>query len=154
MNTSSNLKKILSHNFWSFAVMKSNLLVTPWADFPDACEAFWTLARSAYLMLPAVTLGNWTALPPIFYFFRRLSRSMSKLLQIPKLHTGGLYPTVALQAESKADLLNHLLSEGQNALGTPWSLSELDKLCFFLHWGPDLGGIENLWSKKELLLLS
>lgn len=36
-----------------------------------------------------------------------------------------------LQAESKAGLLKHLLSEGQNALGTHWSLSELDKLCFF-----------------------
>lgn len=127
--------------------MKSNLLVTPWADFTSACQAFWILARSAHLMLPPVIFGNWTALAVTFYFFRRLLRT-SKLLQIAKLCTGGFIPQLlcsqfkhrTLQAESKADLLKHLLSEGQNTLGTPWSLSELDKLCFFLHWDPDLGG--------------
>lgn len=99
-------------------------------------------------MLLPVIFGNWTALAVTFYFFRRLLRSTSKLLQTAKLCTGGFIPQLlcsqfkhrTLQAESKADLLKHLLSEGQNTLGTPWSLSELDKLCFFLHWDPDLGG--------------
>lgn len=159
LNTSSNLKKIFLHNLWSFAVMKSNLLVTPWADFPGACQAFWILARSAHLMLPRVTSGNWTALPLTFYFFRRLLRSTSKSLQIPKFARVVFIPELLClqfkhrpwQAGSKADLLQHLLSEGQNALELPEvCLRWIGYVSFFI----DLGGIDNLGSKNGLLLFS
>lgn len=45
---------------------------------------FWTLGISTDLMLPPVILGNCTALPLTFRFFRSFLRSTSKPLQIPK----------------------------------------------------------------------
>lgn len=43
LKTSLDLKKILSRNFWSLAMLKFGLLVTAWVDFSCTCQALLDL---------------------------------------------------------------------------------------------------------------